>query len=244
MSLFVALEGIDGIGKNTQGKLLADSMNAELFSFPDYETPYGQLIAKHLNREWRVALSEDEHRPLGDVTDAMVFQAIHFVNRLEMQVPLGLCLVEGRDVVCDRYTASALAYGAADMLDWEYLLKVQRHLIQPDVYILIDVDVEDSMKRRPERRDRYETDEGFITNVANNYRVIWDHMNCNTVDCNGGTLWVTVDGRGDVEEVSRKIMSIVDGVRKTRRTIRDHQRGEEDDGATDSSRGREGGPEG
>lgn len=216
MSLFVALEGIDACGKNTQSKLLADAIGAELFSFPDYETPYGKLIAEHLEKKWHVA-----PRPtsIADVTDALVFQGIHFVNRLELQVPLGLCLVEGRDVVCDRYTASALAYGAADMLDWDYLLKVQRSLIQPDLYVLIDIDVEDSIERRPERRDRYESNRTFITHVANNYRVIWDHMNCQTTTYRGGTLWVTVDGRGSTEEVHKKILSVVDGARVSKAVV-------------------------
>ena len=208
MSLFVALEGIDACGKNVQSRLLADRMGAELFSFPDYATPYGDLIASHLEGGWCVA-STPGPEGSADRTDAMVFQSAQFTNRLELQVPLGQCLTENRNVVADRYLASGLAYGAADGLDWKYLLQVQRHLIQPDINILLDIDVEDSVKRRPERRDRYEKNSSFINRVSKFYRSIWEHMSALVNYLGRDTMWVVVNGRDDIDTVHKNILLVV-----------------------------------
>lgn len=222
MGLFVVLEGIDGCGKTTQCGLLAKQLDAELFSFPDYDTPSGKLILSHLKREWAAAVYNKAAGDSPDETyvDAMVFQSLHFTNRMELQTPLGLCLAEGRDVVSDRYIGSGLAYGCTDGLDWQYLRKVQRHLIQPDVNILIDVDLEDSIKRRPERRDRYEDNADFLSHVATAYREVWDRMGLVTNNLREDTLWAVVDGRGNAEETHDDIFDIVSRARKLKCTAK------------------------
>ena len=53
--LFITLEGADCAGKASQSKLLADGIGATLFSSPDYTTPSGILLKKHLHEEWAAA---------------------------------------------------------------------------------------------------------------------------------------------------------------------------------------------
>src|SRR4051812_12502697 len=152
MSLFLSLEGIDACGKATQSKMLSEMLNGVLFSFPAYETPVGKLIASHLQNDWSArydGLSPYEHPHL----DAMVLQSLMLTNRMEKAVSIQKHLKDGKSVICDRYWASGYAYGKADGLDPEYLVAIHDFLPKADLQILIDSDPEDSVKRRPDRRD-------------------------------------------------------------------------------------------
>lgn len=98
----IAIEGIDGVGKNTQAKLLRDHiaiMKGEcgFFSFPRYETPTGALVGEYLKSgrndltlEQRAGLYADDRLAARD-------EMLSYLNR-------------GVDVVCDRYITSNLAY--------------------------------------------------------------------------------------------------------------------------------------
>lgn len=211
--MFVVLEGIDACGKTEQAKLLADAMDAELFTFPDYQTPIGDLIHSHLQKDWFCADSMSG-KPMR--SDPLVFQCLHFANRLEMQPAIALALAESKSVVCDRYLASALAYGSCDGLDFGYLLRVQAYLIQPDVNILIDMRAEDSVERRSEGRDRYESNIPFLRDVALKYLHIWNTMGEGIKDLKKDTIWTVVDGRGKEEDIHEEILDIVHRIERLR----------------------------
>ena len=54
---FVVIEGGDSAGKHTQAKLLVKHISqkkskTELLSFPQYDTPFGELVAKYLRGEY------------------------------------------------------------------------------------------------------------------------------------------------------------------------------------------------
>lgn len=91
-------------------------------------------------------------------TNAVVLQSLFAVNRYEIAGEITRALVDGRNVVCDRYWLSGVVYGACDGLDQGWLARIHEGLPQPDCWILLDVDPSESVKRRPERRDRYEKD--------------------------------------------------------------------------------------
>lgn len=189
--LFVALEGIDACGKGTQAERLRAKLKGTLFSFPDYRTPIGGLIDGHLKRRWRT-------EGLDHAKEALVFQALQSANRLERATDLATELAEGRPVVADRYTMSGVVYGAADGRGRAYLEDLHRYLPQPDVWILLDIDPEVSAERRPERRDRYESDPEFMRRVCLLYRQVWV--------ANG---WAIVDARGSVADVAGQIWDVV-----------------------------------
>jgi len=193
----VALEGIDGCGKGVQSERLAEEIGAVRFKFPDYSTPIGTAIEQHLDRKW-MAMAQDLQPYVLDKTDALVFQALQAANRLERAQEIANTLADGKSVVADRYTASGFAYGAADGLDLDYLKGMHSFLPQPTHWILIDIDPEISVERRPERRDRYEKNAKLIAKVCLLYRQIWV-----------GNKWPIVDGRGTVEDVADQIRDII-----------------------------------
>jgi dTMP kinase len=207
--MFIALEGIDACGKSTQIKLLSERLNAKMFRFPDDETPVGKLIRSHLNREWKCHHTPEELVPRGrEATcnlNALVFQALHLANRLEKATEITQTMhTLGQDVVADRYLASAIVYGGADGLDVDYLVEVQQWLPQPDLNILLNIPPELSAERKPEKRDRYESQAGLMEEVADRYCWLWAKMTGA-----GNDNWVVVDGSQSVEKVHADIVEEV-----------------------------------
>lgn len=171
-------------------------MPARLFSFPDYESPTGKAIKAHLKREWAVhKLTDMKH----ELTDALVYQALQLTNRMEHAQAIAEYLAGGDNVVADRYIQSGMVYGAADGLDPDYLETIHRWLPQPNLSLLIDIDPEQSIERRPEQRDRYESQAGLMETVAKGYRELWKDR----ADC--GWPYIVIDGRGMIAEVAEQI---------------------------------------
>jgi len=171
---FIAFEGIDASGKELQSKELAEVLAAHRYAFPAYHTRTGQMIQAHLRKAWQVAGAK-EHKD-GTITivdpigDALVFQALHFANRLEFASQIQLCREQGLNIVADRYTVSAEVYGASDGLDPEYLERLSLGLPQPDLTFLLDIPVKESFRRRPDRGgDRYEEDREKLEDVRQRY---------------------------------------------------------------------------
>jgi dTMP kinase len=195
--LFAAFEGVDASGKATQSKILANRLTAELYSFPAYHTLAGKLIAAHLQSEWEAMYRSGRD---DQYLDAMVLQSLMLTNRMELATLIQEALQKGVNVVADRYWCSGYAYGKADGLDGAYLLQIHELLPKPTIQFLLDVEPEDSIKRRPERRDRYEKQEGLMEKVAENYRGLWDTM----AEKEPGK-WIIINGRKPVQEVSEAI---------------------------------------
>lgn len=221
--MIVCLEGIDACGKGTHAALLTARMNAKLWKFPNKETPTGKLIYAHLAGFWAVEenesgiwkqgwhSAEEKQRyelastlawpPSSGHTDALVFQALQLANRMEVASELFQAAAKG-NVVFDRYWPSGYAYGKTDGLDPEYLVNLHRWLPQPDLFVLLDIDPRDSVKRRPERRDRYENKAGLMHQVALNYLELWSQHA-------GEARWVVVNARGSKEETAGQINEAV-----------------------------------
>jgi thymidylate kinase len=220
MSFSVVIEGLDASGKQTHSKMLAEILGAKRFSFPNYESVTGKAILGHLKKEWTCVdnglLSDGSGRFAAPSTiherdqslNALVFQALQTANRLEILPEIEMARRVG-PVVFDRYWQSAAVYGVLDGLSPELALRIQAGALpQADVNILIDISVEESFKRRPERRDRYETDAEYMQKVRNGYLRLWGERS----DRGGkyaadADRWIVVDGIGTVEEVQERIRS-------------------------------------
>lgn len=199
----VVLAGIDASGKATQAERLSKKLEAELFSFPNYKTETGQMILGHLTGAWDVLGAGPEHSA-GSRKSALVRQTLFAINRHEVAGQIASHLANHRHVVCDRYYESGLVYGMADGLDEGWLWRIHERLPQPDCSILIDIPPEESIRRRPERRDDYEKRAGFMTKVREGYRGLFTQ--CAETGPGG---WYIIDGMGTVEEVSERVDAYV-----------------------------------
>lgn len=205
----IVLEGIDGSGKSTQAARLMEKFGLKLWKFPNKNSPSGELIYKHLEGKWWVdAVQEIRSDGTGfddlQRDEALIFQALQIANRLESASDLSREMQSKKNVLMDRYWPSGYAYGKADGLNGEYLINIHSYLPQPDIYILLDVDVKNSIERRPERRDRYEKNTGFIERVAQNYRDLWSIMFFKS-KVNVPQEWIVVDARQDIETVAKTL---------------------------------------
>lgn len=200
----VVIEGCDASGKATQTKILADRLSAALFSFPDYTTPTGKVILAHLKEEWvcrRLSYGEWSKADC----DPLVFQSLMTINRFEVAPRILKAVSQGRHVVFDRYYASAIVYGVCDGLDRQWIEQIQAQLPEPDLWLYLDVPPEESVRRRPERRDRYEKQAGLMSRVLEGYRTLFAEKAAFIQ----GKHWHIVDGTGTVAEVKERVWQLV-----------------------------------
>src|SRR5438270_10583179 len=156
----IAFEGLDQSGKQTQAELLRDWLKQEgrkarLVSFPDYATSIGEEIARALQ-------GEREYGP-------DVMQLLYVANRYERKPDLQRWLDGGLVLVCDRYTASSIAYGEAQGLDPRWLSDVQKFLPPPSLTIMLDIAPETAAQRKSADRDRFERDLALLGRVRDSY---------------------------------------------------------------------------
>src|SRR5438874_13682544 len=131
--MLIVFEGLDQSGKQTQAERLRDRLKqgggkARLVSFPDYGTSIGEEIARAL-------AGEREYGP-------DVMQLLYVANRYERKDDLRRWLEGGLILVCDRYTASSIAYGEAFGLDASWLVDVQKFLPPAALTIFLDINPE------------------------------------------------------------------------------------------------------
>ena len=181
--MFLVIEGNDAAGKATQSGLLAKRLmrcgyEVGQFSFPQYSTPVGAAILRHL--KGLIYLTDE--RPgvellhaLGHAPeDSMAFQGLMLLDKCEAAPLIRDHLAVGNFVVSDRWWLSALAYGVADGLKADWLRRIHSILPQGDLNIFLDLEPEIALQRRPKLRDRYELDREKQVLVRKNYHEIWD----------------------------------------------------------------------
>ncbi len=185
----IAFEGLDQSGKQTQAELLRDQLKqdgykARLVSFPDYGTSIGEEIARALQ-------GEREYGP-------DVMQLLYVANRYERKPDLQRWLDGGLILVCDRYTASSVAYGEAQGLDRLWLADMQKFLPPPDVTVLLDIAPETAVKRKAVDRDRYERDLALQARVRESY-----HRQA------AEQRWIKLDGERSKDAIAADVLSAV-----------------------------------
>lgn len=207
--MMIAFEGPDGCGKSSHAARVKERLNAKFFKFPNKDTPTGKLIYENLESKWQSmyllqSTSDVVECIKGDFKEAemkhlnaLVFQALQSLNRLEVANELVKAEMLG-NVVLDRYWPSGYAYGKADGLDGDYLINAHTILPAPDLFILLDIDISDSIERRPERRDRYEANHAFMQKVMENYRELWAKKLF-------PSKWEIINARGTPEETAKLI---------------------------------------
>lgn len=145
---FITFEGLDGCGKTTQLEKLAAVLQAESIDVLTTREPGGTEIGERI----RTVLLDSRTAGL----DPWAEMALMFASRAQQiaQV-IEPALNDGRWVLCDRYTDSTEAYqGGGRQLGSESVLQVHQvlcHGLWPDLTILMDSDVNHSVKRARRR---------------------------------------------------------------------------------------------
>jgi thymidylate kinase len=204
--LLIAIEGIDGAGKQTQAKNLATHFGARVHSFPHYQSTTGQLLRQHLTGKWEMASyvpagAEDNinayYNGLGGTTsDLLLRQCLMTINRYERQRHIRDDLARGH-VVLDRWWLSLLAYGIVEGFDRDFIVEILRELLDLDIWILIDIPADvGAARRRYQARDKNEADFVKLTKARDAYVAEFASMSVGR-----SNRAVIIDGNRPQEEV-------------------------------------------
>jgi len=178
---FITFEGLDGCGKTTQLEKLAAVLRAEGLDVLTTREPGGTEIGERI----RAVLLDSRTNGL----DPMAEMALMFASRAQqLEQVIEPALAEGKWVLCDRFTDSTEAYqGSGRQLGSHAVLRLHEVLcrgIWPDLTILMDSDVEHSVKRARKRNkaaaegnhsdeNRFEQEStAFFTRVQDGFRAI------------------------------------------------------------------------
>jgi dTMP kinase len=190
----LALEGIDGSGKTTQARALADALGARLTHEPGATT---------LGAALRRLLLSPEAPPLSLRAEALLMAA----DRAEhVAVVVAPALAAGEWVVSDRFSGSTLAYQGygrgLDTAELAHLVAWATSGLAPDLSILVDVPVDVAQGRlsrsKPDRLERLGpafaqlVRQGFLALAAAD-----------------PARWVVVDGTTDRTALSARILELV-----------------------------------
>ena len=156
MGFFITFEGIEGSGKSTQARRLAEHLRSEGFEVVQTREPGGTEITAQIR-----ALLADPASKLDPTAELMLFLADRAQHVATVIRP---ALAAGKVVVCDRYCDSTLAYqgyGRGHDLAWlEELNRRASHGVTPDLTLWIDCPVEVGLGRAQRRAggpgDRFE----------------------------------------------------------------------------------------
>jgi dTMP kinase len=164
--LFIAFEGIDGCGKSTQVRRLAQHI-LELSKYNHV------LITREPFEDTKIRdiLKQDE-----DPYSQARKLAQMFVNdrKLHVKTIIAENVRKGLFVISDRYSFSTLAYQQAQGIPLQELLELHRGLPIPDIIFVVDVPVEVAMKRMKKdavrkAEHKFEKNTEFIGKLRMNY---------------------------------------------------------------------------
>jgi dTMP kinase len=168
--MFVTFEGVDGSGKSTQARLLAEALRDEGREVVATREPGGTELGERVRE---LVLHGNGVSPWAEAT---LFAAARAQLVEEVIRP---ALARGADVVCDRYLDSSLAYqGIGRGLGVDRVLElnlVATGGLLPDTTFLLELPAAEAARRRGADTDRLEAEgQEFAERVGIAYRELAD----------------------------------------------------------------------
>lgn len=195
--IFITFEGIEGSGKSTQLSMLNKWLTNHDYDVVATREPGGTKIGEKIRELLRSGSKDDVFSPR---TELMLFEASRAQHMEEIVLP---ALNNGKIVLCDRFFDSTTVYqGVARAIDTDIV-----HILndfssfekKPDLTIILDIDVDESMNRlikRETSKDRIEQeDRKFFENVRNGYLSL----------AQNNERFFVIDGTGDANSIQQKI---------------------------------------
>ncbi len=189
---FIVFEGIEGSGKTTQAILLSEKLKHKDYYVIQTKEPGGTKFGEKIRN---ILLHEDD---ISEITELLLFLADRKEHIEKLIIP---SLENNKIVISDRYFYSTLAYQIGGRKLNEDIVKQLNYMIVgdwiPDIVFYIDIDVEESIKRKKHSKlDRIEREEFFFhINIRNEYlKMVNENKN-----------FVLIDGKQHIEDVHHTI---------------------------------------
>jgi dTMP kinase len=199
---FITFEGIDGCGKSTQLRLLADKLTARGLPVISTREPGGTPLGKKL----RAALL-DVSEQVDPLTELLVFAADRAQH---VRMHLRPALDQNQVVLSDRYADATVAYqGAGRGFDPKLISEIVELAtggLKPDLTLLFDLSVPESSVRTRRRVARKRTDRLDIEAAEFHTRVRDAYLE---IAKREPDRFRVIDARGSVEQTHKAVMEIV-----------------------------------
>ncbi len=198
--LFISFEGIDGSGKSTQARLLADHLRSMGHEVVLTREPGGSPGAEDI-RKLVLEGAPDRWSP---ETELLLFTA---ARRDHLERVIEPALAAGKVVICDRFADSTRAYqGRAgknmrQMVDQLHQLMIKR---EPDLTILVDMDPATGLNRALARGTGEERFESLGLELQQQIRADFLAMAKEFSD-----RFIVIDGGREIEAVAADIQAHV-----------------------------------
>lgn len=198
--LFISFEGIDGSGKSTQARLLADHLCSKGRDVVLTREPGGSLGAEEIRA---LVLQGDPDRWSAE-TEILLFTA---ARRDHLERTIRPALDDGKVVICDRFADSTRMYQGLSRGDLRQTVDDLHDLMigmEPDLTILIDMDPAKGLSRALSRKTVEERFEDFGEELQAKMRSGFLALAKEFSD-----RFVVIDGGGSVEEVAADVARVV-----------------------------------
>ncbi len=206
--LFISFEGIDGSGKSTQARLLADDLRDAGRDVILTREPGGSPGAEEIRA---LVLQGDPDRWSAE-TEILLFTA---ARRDHLERTIRPALAAGKVVICDRFADSTRMYQGLSRGDLRGVVDRLHDLmigVEPDLTILIDMDPTEGLSRALSRKGAEERFEDFGEDLQKAMRAGFLALADEFAD-----RFRVVDGARAVEAVAADVRAVADGFLPKRR---------------------------
>lgn len=198
---FIVIEGLDGSGKSTQARLLAEKLTAAGRRAHCTAEPTSSALGGLI----RDSLAGAYPRSVEEI--AALFLADRIAHNVDPSRGFGRWLDAGEDVVCDRYYHSSFAYqGSETDLNWVIDMHLQCPAIRrPDLCVFLDLEPAGAVARLDTGRDTREIyeNERKLAQAREKYFRVFQLL------ARRGEAIAVVDAAGDMETVAEAVWTRV-----------------------------------
>ncbi len=210
---FIVFEGIDGCGKTTQINKVAKWLtrtglipkNNQLVITRE---PGGTELGKSIRS---LLLHASKKKCPDPSTELLLYAADRAQHINEIILP---SLNKGDWIISDRFCGSTFAYqGYGRKLDIELIKELETIATQgvyPDITFLLDISVEESIKRRRTRKDDRIESEGsdFLSNVSLGFKAL-----------SQDAKWKTISAIQSEDDITSKVITEINNLFKEEKNI-------------------------
>jgi len=202
--MFITLEGPEGSGKSSHIAPLAEELRQRGYDVVITREPGGTPIGDEIREVILSLKNTDMHA----TTEILLFQAGRAQHVHQLIIP---SLEAGKIVLCDRYADSTLAYQGyghqTDLGKLSQMIEFATGGLQPDLTLLLDVDVSVGLSRRSSAEDdswnRLDAKaKDFHQRVRDGYHRMVSQQ---------PERWVVIDAGQPLEKVQADILAVVLG---------------------------------